>query len=310
MAELDIENFIQTELQKLLPKHLISDGYNWAMFPAGKLFRPNLALSILKDLNSDSFVQFINHKNLNIGYLSAALECHHSYSLVHDDLPSMDNDDFRRGRESTHKKFGEWKAILIGDGLLNISYQFLSKIKLENVNNQQLLLKLFAHSMGPKGLIHGQTLDLSHEMTESFQNTLLTHQLKTARLIQYSLVAGAILAENCNSKKLKEIWRYGESIGILFQLLDDLSELVDEKLTQHELDVNPWLKFKNETNSSTLKRLETLIKQNEKLNLVETKKYLSVYFNKMNQTFKTNKNTIEKHAKIDLIPVMSLLDRL
>lgn len=310
MSEINIEHFIEQEIIKLLPNHSIKEGYLWAMFPAGKLFRPNLALSILKDLNLIAYEQFLKNENKNIGYLAAALEVHHSYSLVHDDLPSMDNDDIRRGKESTHKKYGEWRAILIGDGLLNISYQFLSKINLESPIQTLRLMKLFSHAMGPKGLIHGQTLDLSHEMTTSFPNTLLTHQLKTARLIQISLVGGAIVSNKASNKMLKDIWRYGESIGILFQLLDDLSELAEQNLSQHEKDVNPWLKFQSSTNESTLKRLEQITKQNEKLNLIETKKYLAKYFKKMNDVFKANQSTIEGHGKIDLIPVMTLLNRL
>jgi len=310
MKELNIEHFIEQEILKLLPNHPIKDGYLWAMFPAGKLFRPNLALAILKDLNPFLYQQFLIKKNLNIGYFAAALEVHHSYSLVHDDLPSMDNDDYRRGKESTHKKFGEWQAILIGDGLLNISYQFLSKINLESPQQLITLIKVFAHSMGPKGLIHGQNLDLSHEMTKNFPNTLLTHQLKTARLIQMALLGGAIISNKASFPTLKKIWRYGESIGILFQLLDDLSELADEKLSAHELDVNPWLKFQKQTHESTLKRLELINQQNADLNLLETKNYLSIYFKKMNNTFKDHQTTIEGHAKIDLAPVMTLLDRL
>lgn len=310
MNELNIEHFIEQEILKLLPNHPIKDGYLWAMFPAGKLFRPNLALSILKDLNDKAYDQFLKNENKNIGYLAAALEVHHSYSLVHDDLPAMDNDDFRRGKASTHKQFGEWRAILIGDGLLNISYQFLSKIKLESPTQSLQLIKIFSHAMGPKGLIHGQTLDLSHEMTTSFPNTLLTHQLKTARLIQMSLVGGAIVSNKASNKMLKDIWRYGESIGILFQLLDDLSELADKNLSLHELDVNPWLKFKDHTKDSTLNRLAQVTRQNEDLNFIETKKYLAKYYKKMNDIFAANKETIEAHSKIDLAPVMTLLNQL
>lgn len=310
MTNQNIEKFIEREITKLLPNHPIKEGYLWAMFPAGKLFRPNLALAILKDLNPQTHQQFLNGENNNIGYFSAALEVHHSYSLVHDDLPSMDNDDLRRGKASTHKQFGEWQAILIGDGLLNISYQFLSKINLESPMQLITLIKIFSHSMGPKGLIHGQNLDLSHEMTKNFDNTLLTHQLKTARLIQISLLGGAIISQQANFQKLKQIWKYGESVGILFQLLDDLSELSEAKLSQHELDVNPWLKFRSETLKSTLNRLEKINQQNELLNLKETKKYLAIYFRKMHETFDKNKSVIESHANIDLIPVMTLLDRL
>lgn len=312
MAQFEIEKFIQKEIQKFLPAHLISEAYQYAMFPAGKLFRPNLALAIYRDLNPEQYEQAINLKNKDILYFASALECHHSYSLVHDDLPSMDNDDFRRGKESTHKKFGEWKAILIGDGLLNISYEFLTKIKNSDPHRHLLLMKIFARSMGPKGLIHGQTLDLSHEMTYSFANTLLTHKFKTGRLIQMASIGACLLATTKDLKREKLIWKFSENIGILFQLLDDLSELNDAKLSAHELDVNPWLKFPEETYHETLKRLESYLNLYSKLKLTYTHEMLKNYFKKMNDGLKEHQSTVVTHLQknVQLIPVMNLLDRI
>lgn len=303
-----LEKNIQSRLQKLLPKHDAFNGYEWAMFPAGKLFRPMLATSIANDLKANLTALDME----NIINLACALETHHSYSLVHDDLPSMDNDDIRRGKAATHKKFGEWQAILIGDGLLNISYQFLIKVKNLDLPNYQLLLKIFAHSLGPKGLIHGQYLDLSQEMTLNFENTILTHKLKTGRLIQVAMLSPAIILNSKEKNINKTLWRAGENIGILFQLLDDLSELSEEKLSPHELEVNPWLKFQNQTLKETLNRLDKLIQNLELLKLKNTNRMLADYFLKMNNTFKDNQITIAHHLsnKIDLNPIVLLLDRL
>jgi hypothetical protein len=231
---------------------------------------------------------------------------------VHDDLPSMDNDDFRRNKESTHKKYGEWKAILIGDGLLNISYQFLSKIKKTNPERVLELIKVFSHSMGPKGLIHGQTLDLSNEMKLNFYNTVLTHKLKTARLIQVSILGGTYLAIPKNRKIEKILWKLGEDIGIIFQLLDDLSELSERNLSKHEKEINPWLIQPNEALIETEFRILSLLKILEFMNMVNTNKILSNYFEKMNLTFLENIENINLNinCEIDLNPMMKALERL
>jgi geranylgeranyl pyrophosphate synthase len=140
----------------------------------------------------------------------------------------MDNDDVRRGRATTHKKFGEWNAILTGDLLLNLSYQLIFSIRNLSEKELQMLGKIFSHSLGGKGLIHGQYLDLSKEMNSSLDSLILTHKLKTARLIQVALIGGAILSGHSENSELKKIAKLGENIGIIFQLLDDLSELKDK----------------------------------------------------------------------------------
>lgn len=308
----DIELFLEKELTKLLPKHIIADAYHWAMFPAGKLFRPKLAMSICQDLNPDLYQSSINLENTDLLFFACALECHHSYSLVHDDLPSMDNDDMRRGKISTHKKYGEWRAILTGDGLLNISYEFISKIKKTNSNRILELIRVFSYSMGPRGLIHGQTLDLSHEMTHSFENTITTHKLKTARLIQMAILGSALISIAKNRKLEKTLWRLGENVGILFQLLDDLSELTDLNLSQHELDVNPWLRFQKETYLETSKRLMNLKNILIELKLTNTNLMLADYFSKMNLAITKDIGNIETNLenKIDLRPMIAILDTL
>ena len=126
----------------------LSSILEYIMFPAGKLFRPKLALAMAQDLgelNEDHYL------------LSCAIEAHHAYSLVHDDLPCMDDDDERRGRPAAHIKFGEWKALLAGDSLINLSYQFLAQMSSDK--GKELILD-FSKMMGAQGLILGQFLDL------------------------------------------------------------------------------------------------------------------------------------------------------
>src|SRR5690606_4172886 len=139
------------------------------------------------------------------------------------------------------------------------------------------LLKVMSHALGPKGLIHGQALDLSHEMNHSFDLLLLTHELKTARLIQTSLVAGSILAhDKLDYSALKKAWRLGYAIGITFQLLDDLGELTQENLSLHETDVNPW---PNRTLACSNKTLD-LLSVIDKTSGEHVRAELKVYFKK------------------------------
>lgn len=242
-------NILSNTLKEILELHLprvktkspgnINEVYEYSLFPTGKLFRPLLVWALEKDLAGKSdFSKLSDH-----GLLAASVEFHHTYSLLHDDLPSMDNDTLRRGKPCAHLAFNEWKALLAGDGLLNCSYQTLSKIK---SNRLPKIFKLMGGLLGTKGLIQGQVLDLSGEMTQDFSALLETHKLKTARLIQFSLLSSFLLIE---SKKIRfmDLYRLGHRMGIVFQLLDDLTELTDLNVSAHERAVNPWFNFKEQT---------------------------------------------------------------
>lgn len=246
---------IDNQLNRLLPHHPISKAYRYACLPPGKLFRPLLSAGVFLLHSSDSEAVY-TQKDSNASKFAAFLELHHSYTLVHDDMPCMDDDDVRRGKASTHKKFGQWQALLIGDGLQSASWQLLSKI------NHPQLISLFRYStwaLGPKGLLQGQVLDLSEEMTLSLDNLILTHKLKTARLIQVALVGGYLLSKSPSFKTAQSYHRLGEALGISFQLLDDITELT-EKLGKHELLVNPWPKGPEATAVILIAYLEQVTK--------------------------------------------------
>jgi geranylgeranyl pyrophosphate synthase len=301
-----IEKMLTLHLLGNLPNHSVRDVYTYAVLPGGKFFRPHLVWSVLKDLNPNLFE--ISKLNFNSDHarLSSAIEFHHTYTLLHDDLPCMDNDLTRRGKACTHIVYGEWQALLAGDGLLNISYQLLSKIK----NQRALeLLKFFSWGVGPKGLIHGQVMDLSHEMTKSFKSTLRTHELKTSRLIQVSILGSALIANKKNYKTEKNLWKYSRLLGIIFQLIDDLSELTEEKLSEHELDVNPWLKFPPEALQETLKGLEMFKVLSHELQLQNTNKIISDYYAKMLSVIEPGIYNINKHVglELDLVPVILIM---
>lgn len=293
-------------LMSNLPNHVDRDVYLYAVLPGGKLFRPHLVWSVLQDLNPDLFFTSINNLNSDHARLSSAVEFHHTYTLLHDDLPCMDNDLTRRGKPCTHIAFGEWQALLAGDGLLNISYQLLTKVK-----NQRALevMRFFSWALGPKGLIHGQVMDLSHEMTKSFSNTLRTHELKTARLIQAAILGSALIAGKTNREQEKNLWKYSRLLGINFQLIDDLSELAEAALSQHELDVNPWLRFPSEALNETLKGLGLFEVVSAELKLKNTNKIVSDYYIKMLSVIEPELDTINKHlgGKLNLAPVILVM---
>lgn len=306
MSPDQIEKTLQTHLEKLLPHHKIMEVYKYATLPGGKLFRPNLVWSILYDLDPTLYLESCQKMNSPHALLASAVEFHHSYTLIHDDLPCMDDDSERRGKPCTHIAFGEWKALLAGDGLLNLSYQLLSK---SSHHRTLELIRFFSWALGPKGLIHGQVMDLSLEMTESFENTLRTHELKTARLIQVAILGSAILTSKKNTAKEKKLWKYSRLLGINFQLIDDLSELAEVKLSEHEISVNPWLHNPKTALSVTLKNLSTFNELSSELKLIRTNKIVSEYYQKMLSIITLNQVVIEEHLdkKIDLAPVLLLM---
>ena len=300
-----IEQTMRHQLAKLLPNHASSDIYTYATLPGGKLFRPHLVWSTLKDTNPELYEKSKNDPLSAHALLATAVEFHHSYTLIHDDLPSMDNDTMRRGKPCTHLAYGEWQALLAGDGLLNLSYQLLAKMK----NNRTLeLMRFFSWALGPKGLIHGQVLDLSQEMTKSLENTLRTHELKTARLIQVAVLGSAILANGKNTEREKKLWKYSRLLGINFQLIDDLSELSESVLSDHEKEVNPWLHHPEKTFETTVNALATFDQLSVDLNMVETNAIVKDYYAKMLALITPNQSVIESHLnQKSILPVVLLL---
>ena len=202
------------------------------------MFRPLLAASAFEDSQTNVLRELENPAS-DLSLLCSGLEIHHAYTLVHDDLPCMDNDNLRRGRASLHKAHGQWQAILAGDGLLNASYALWANLKSPNAD---LIRKISAWALGPKGLIDGQYRDLSYKSSgpPSFSHLLTTYQLKTARLIQVALISGYLCKKNERRKALW--WRTGLKLGLAFQLLDDLTECT-QAFSPHEKMVNPWPRF-------------------------------------------------------------------
>jgi len=213
---------IEQALERLIPK---ADGtfsdlikaMRYSLFVGGKRVRPILCLAAAEALSQE--------KNLIETLLptACALECIHTYSLIHDDLPAMDNDELRRGKPTNHKVHGEAAAILAGDGLLTYGFELLSNP--ENVLPAERRLKichLIAQASGPTGMVGGQALDIANEnKTFPFELLQTIHRSKTGALISCSIQVGAVAA-GASTEQEKDLLRYGSLLGLAFQIVDDL----------------------------------------------------------------------------------------
>ena len=189
----------------------------------------------------------------------------------------------------------------------------LSQIQAKNI---MTAFKFSSWCLGPKGLIQGQVLDLAEEMTINFENLILTHQNKTARLMQTALVGSFLILDDVQDKgsnryrTSKDLFRLGHNIGVLFQILDDLTELIDEEISAHELAVNPWLRFKEDCFKELTSGLSKVYETLEEYEMKHLNEMLGLYFKKIDSILRPNLKTVESHVKMDLVPVMSLLERI
>lgn len=200
-------------LDENAPK-IIKEAMSYAITDGGKRIRPLLlyATSDMLDVNLELVDNF-----------ALSLEMIHSYSLVHDDLPSMDNDDYRRGKLSTHKKFGEAIGVLTGDALLNFAFETaLNKERFSDYDFQAL--KILGEFSGYNGMIAGQILDLEYENSKdlSFELLYKIHINKTGKLLTAPLLISSIYA---NKKYYHELKELGETIGLMFQITDDIIDV-------------------------------------------------------------------------------------
>lgn len=156
--------------------------------------------------------------------VAVALECMHAYSLIHDDLPCMDDDDLRRGKPSCHRQFDEATALLAGDALQTLAFSVLSRADLHSDAQQQLaMLALLAQASGSLGMAGGQAIDLAHVGKQMDLAQLeQMHQLKTGALIQAATLLGAYAADQTLAHKLSALQQYAQAIGLAFQVMDDV----------------------------------------------------------------------------------------
>lgn len=198
---------------------LIYESMKYSLFAGGKRLRPVIMLGVY-EMFSDEYE--------NVLPFACAMEMIHTYSLIHDDLPAMDNDDYRRGKLSNHKKFGEATAILAGDGLLNLAFEVMSVQSAKNSIDKEKALKaisIIATSSGTEGMIGGQVVDMFCEkkITDT-EGLKYLQSLKTGAIIKSSAVVGGILGD-ADKNQLKCIEKFAENLGLAFQVQDDILDV-------------------------------------------------------------------------------------
>ena len=215
------QKLIERALDRYLPKATakpatLHRAMRYSLFAGGKRLRPILCLAAAEACGG---------KIGNALPLACALECIHTYSLVHDDLPSMDNDDFRRGRPTCHKIFGDGIAVLAGDALLTIAFEIVSNAKPAPRYDTSILLREIAVAAGSQKLIAGQVADLEAEGRNVKRDQLqFIHENKTAAILRSSVRLGAMSA-NADARKLSAVTRFGQRLGLAFQIIDDILDV-------------------------------------------------------------------------------------
>lgn len=194
------------------------EAMRYSLFAGGKRVRPILCLA------AGAAIDNTRATAESLLPVACALECIHTYSLIHDDLPAMDDDALRRGKPTNHTLFGEAGAILAGDGLLTLAFDLLSDPRHHTIPAEKRLtiIHTIARAAGPLGMVGGQSLDISSEQSSYPFTTLQTiHRSKTGALITASVLAGAIGA-GASSEQLERLTIYGDKVGLAFQIVDDL----------------------------------------------------------------------------------------
>jgi geranylgeranyl diphosphate synthase type II len=197
---------------------IIHKAMRYTLFSGGKRFRGILSIAASESVGGDIDDVFP---------VACSIELIHTYSLIHDDLPVMDNDDMRRGKPANHKVFGEAVAILAGDALLTEAFKIMSEYGRSDIINK--IIYEISMAIGSRGMIGGQVLDIESQGNTVSPSTLeYIHRNKTGALILASVKAGGILG-GANESQLKALTDYGENIGLAFQIKDDILDLEGEK---------------------------------------------------------------------------------
>jgi geranylgeranyl diphosphate synthase type II len=215
LVEQSMADFIPMpdDLHSDLARHIESMRYS--LFAGGKRVRPILAIASCEAVGGEA---------KDVLPAAVALECIHTYSLIHDDLPAMDDDDLRRGKQTNHVLYGEAGAILAGDSLLTMAFELLSSNLLATISPDKCLkiINIIATGAGSLGMVGGQALDIACEGRDIDIATLRQiHSRKTGALITASIQTGGVIG-GANSEQISLLTTYGEKIGLAFQIVDDL----------------------------------------------------------------------------------------
>lgn len=233
---------------------LIYNSASYSLNIGGKRIRPILMI-LVYNMYKGKWKEVIE--------MALALEMIHTYSLIHDDLPCMDNDDLRRGMPTNHIKFGENVAVLAGDALLNEAMSLMMKFSLENGVNSLKAARAIAEAAGPEGMIGGQVVDIINEGKKiSKEELIYMHEKKTGELIRVSVLAGALLA-NAPEEHIQLLNKFGSNLGLAFQIKDDILDVIGsvEKLGKNTLSDE----VKHKSNFITMYGLEFCKEESRRL---------------------------------------------
>lgn len=213
--ELDSIYLEQDALNSTLAKSM-----NYSLMAGGKRLRPVLLMAAADAVgaNGENFV-----------HLATSIEMIHTYSLIHDDLPVMDNDDYRRGKLTNHKVFGDGVAVLAGDALLTMAFEVIADSPNVDVAKKLKIVKEISHAAGPEGMVGGQVIDLESEGKHIDMNTLQKmHRAKTGALFCAAIRSGAILGD-ATDKQLESLTEYARQFGLAFQITDDILDVTGDE---------------------------------------------------------------------------------
>lgn len=198
---------------------IISESIWYSLSSSGKRFRPFLSYLILK-LNSDDFSR--------IKSWALAVEFIHTYSLIHDDLPCMDNDDFRRGLPTNHKVFGDDIALLAGDSLISEAFRIISSDSTLSAEIRLQLIHLISEKIGPEGMVGGQVLDMKVKAQTTIEQLKQIHRLKTGFLIEAAAIGAAVIL-GFSAEQVRLVSDFSLNLGLAFQIKDDLLDFNSEQ---------------------------------------------------------------------------------
>ncbi len=211
-----VNEYLESIYQKADDSLRIVQAMKYSLMAGGKRLRPILCLAAAEAVGGEA---------VDVLPAAGALEMIHSYSLIHDDLPAMDNDELRRGKPTCHVAFDEATAILAGDALLTLAFEILSSVQISKATDSAKwlsVIRLISRAAGYHGMIQGQMLDISSEGQQLSRCELESlHLLKTGALIEASLLSGAVLGGG-NYQQIEVIERYAQNIGLAFQVADDI----------------------------------------------------------------------------------------
>ena len=212
-----IEQWLSTVLHSPIPEYKrLYEAMNYSLLQGGKRIRPILTKAVLDAMKVDAslYKEFL-----------CALECIHTYSLIHDDLPAMDNDDYRRGNLTNHKVYGDGMAILAGDGLLTYAFQLCSENTTASAEQKIKAIQCLATAAGPEGMVGGQAFDLLSEGKHiPLEKLKILHSGKTGALFNAAIELGLILS-NADQAKYAAYMTYANCLGLLFQITDDILDV-------------------------------------------------------------------------------------